>query len=473
MEKKTTAVDNNLIELNEEKEEQKVKPQPTQTPTRELRHVKKVNYSKFFSEDPDNSEDYEPEEKSLKTEITKKRSRPKSVTKSTSNKNTAKKKKEENETNNKMDIEETNQEKNNENTNTNANTKGYDHIINIAATLAKYSNTNNENITNNINNINIPNSDLILIILEICLNSSQFGIEKDNSSRLFWDEVGKIELLKPITSKFKTETLRKYWRVIRQAKKYKKIIAETKKYKNELDNNNLKLLSSIKIICEYVSSQSKKKIEYFLDKHIIKPANKTKKINVNDMSASEQVSDVINTFISCFPKKKEKEIIEVLFQTSFDIENAFLVLKDKENLGFFCFSEKDDEIVKRNYEDNDEKNEEYQELVNVKGLEDVIRRKEFLFNVTIDRNQYNKIEEDNENEKGQNELKVSDNGNKKENNDNNKESNKGVNLDNKDKENEKNEGKEKDKKTPSDGEENNVEDKNKEKENDKDKEKKE
>ena len=78
------------------------------------------------------------------------------------------------------------------------------------------------------------------------------------------------------------------------------------------------------------------------------------------MTASEQISDVINTFMSCFPKKKEKEILEVLLQTSFDIQNAFLVLKDKENLGYFIFSEKDDEIVKRNFEDKDDKNEEYQ-----------------------------------------------------------------------------------------------------------------
>lgn len=44
--------------------------------------------------------------------------------------------------------------------------------------------------------------------------------------------------------------------------------------------------------------------------------------------------------------------------------------------------------MKKNYEDKDDKNEEYQELINVKGLEDVIRRKEFLFNVKIDRSQY-------------------------------------------------------------------------------------
>ena len=58
------------------------------------------------------------------------------------------------------------------------------------------------------------------------------------------------------------------------------------------------------------------------------------------MSPSEQIEDVINTFIKCFPKKKEKEIIDALLQTSFDIENAFLVLKGKENFGFFTFRKK-------------------------------------------------------------------------------------------------------------------------------------
>ena len=428
MEKENPNNQNNTIELKEEEVEKNIKPKVNQTPTRHLRDIKQVNYSKFFSEDPDNSEDYEPEEKSQKIETAKKRSRPKSVTKT--NPNPPKKKKEEEKENpeNKMEVEEENNDKKNKNNN------GYGHIIDIAETLLKYSSTNNDNTANNVNNINIPNSDLILIMLEVCLNSSQFGIDKDNSSRLFWEEVGKIDLLKPITSKFKTETLRKYWRTIREAKKFKKIISETKRFKNELNNNNLKLLSSIKVICDYVSSPSKKKIEYFLNKHILKPGNKTKKPNVNDLTPSEQIAEVINTFTSCFPKRKEKDIIDVLLQTSFDIQNAFLVLKDKENLGFFSFTEKDDEIVKRNYEDNDDKNEEYQELINVKGLEDVIRRKEFLFNVKIDRSQYNKVEEENEN------VQVVDDDNKE-----NKEDNKEENKEKDDKGGEKKEDKETDK----------------------------
>ena len=406
-------MDSNLFELEEENEVKKIDSKPSQIPIRHLRNIKKVNYSKFFSEDPDNSEEYiDPEEHKQKNESVKKRQRPKSVLKSEQNADTNKKKKEEKtpDTEHKMKVEEENEDKNNK------NKYDYSHIINIEETLSKYTNNNTDN--NNTNNIEIPNSDLILIMLEICLNSSKYGLDKDNSSRAFWEDVGKLKQLKPITDKFKTETLRKYWRTFREAKKYKKIISETKRYKDELNNNNLKLLSSIRVICEYVSSPSKKRIEYFLDKHIVKPANKNKKINVNDMPPSEQISEVINTFVACFPRKKEKEIIDVLLQTSFDIQNAFLVLKDKEHLGFFSFSEKDDEIVKKNYEDKDDKNEEYQELVNVKGLEDVIRRKEFLFNVKIDRSQYI------ENEK---ELEVVDMDNKKEEKEENKNEDKNEN----------------------------------------------
>ena len=439
MEQQTPPENNNIIELNEENDDQNKNQKTNQTPTRHLRDIKKVNYSKFFSEDPDNSEDYEPEEKSQKVEISKKRQRPKSVAKTNAN-TTKKKKEDENNPQNIMDVEPENDEKKNK------NTTGYGYIINIDETLTKYSSNNSDNTSNNNpNNINIPNSDLILIMLELCLNSSQFGLEKDNSSRAFWEEVGKIEKLKPITSKFKTETLRKYWRTLREAKKYRKIISETKRYANDLNNNNLKLLSSIRVISEYVSSPSKRKFEYYLSKHIIKPASKPKQINVNDMSPSEQIEEVINTFSKCFPKKKEKEIIDALLQTSFDIENAFLVLKDKENLGFFTFSEKDDEIVTKNFEDNDDKNEEYQELINVKGLEDVIRRKEFLFNVKIDRSQYNKVEETANNE---NNLEGGEGGeNKDENKDKNNEAKKddGNKEENKDKENEIKDDKEKEK----------------------------
>ena len=461
----------NIIELKEQPEE----PQKPAIPPRHLREIKHVNYSKFFSEDPDNSEEYQPEESSQKAEIPKKRPRPKSTTKGEASN---KKKKVENQENepNKMELEEnkategaqTKEAENGDKNNRNNNFFGT--IVDVAEIMRKYaaqenaSNQNNNptpnpqenNLENNnvvkapnVNNLNIPNSELILIMLEVCLNSTQYGIDKDNSSRAFWEEIGKLELLKPITTKFKPETLRKYWRTIREAKKYRKIITETRRYRNELDNPNLKLLSSIKIICEFVTNASHKKIEYFLNKHL--PPVKVKKITVEEMTQEQQISDILTTFKACFPKKKEKEILEVLYMTSFDIENTFLVLKDRENLSFLLFTEKDDEIVTKSWEEKNESSDEYQDVINIKGLEEVLRRKEFLFDVKIDRDEYNKVEEIVEEENN-------------ENNNNEQAENKGENQ-NEDKKDDKDkvnteEGKEKN--------ENDIKDENKDKEKDKD-----
>ena len=114
---------------------------------------------------------------------------------------------------------------------------------------------------------------MILILIEICLNSQQFDINRDNSSRIFWEEVGKKEELKPITEKFKPETLRKYWRTIRTANKYKKIVSSIKEYKDKLNNDNMKLLSSINTICDYALAP-KRGIDYYVNKYISKPASK-------------------------------------------------------------------------------------------------------------------------------------------------------------------------------------------------------
>ena len=421
----------NDIELEEQPEE---KPKPA-IPPRQLREIKHVNYSKYFSEDPDNSEDYQPEESSQKAEIPKKRARPKSVTKGES---ANKKKKVEGQENveKNMELEENKQVegaqiKEAENADKiNRNNNIFGTIVDVAEIMRKYNlennpvnpnqtatpgennletNNNNANIQTpkNVNNINIPNSELILIMLEVCLNSSQYGIDKDNSSRAFWEEIGKLDLLKPITTKFKPETLRKYWRTIREAKKFRKIITETRRYRNELDNPNLKLLSSIKIICEYVTNASHKKIEYFLNKHL--PPVKVKKITAEEMTPEQQISDILSTFKACFPKKKEKEILDILYMTSFDIENTFLVLKDKENLSFLLFTEKDDEIVTKSWEEKNESSDEYQDVINIKGLEEVLRRKEFLFNVKIDRDEYNKVEEIIEEENNNNEPEENQN----------------------------------------------------------------
>ena len=118
------------------------------------------------------------------------------------------------------------------------------------------------------------------------------------------------------------------------------------------------------------------------------------------MTKNQQIDDIVNTLIKYFPDKSGNNIIEILFKNNFDIDNTFLVLKDEENFENLCFSEKDDEIVKKNYTDNDDKDEDYQHLIETKGLEEVLRRKEFLFNIKIDISQYkDKDKNENENKK--------------------------------------------------------------------------
>lgn len=113
------------------------------------------------------------------------------------------------------------------------------------------------------NRYKIVNTDMIKIILEITLNSQKIGITKDNSSRSFWDEVSKLPQFEDIFRLFKGETLRKYWRELRQTKKYKKIIHSLNQYSNLLNAENIKLLSAIKIVCDYVT-YPKKSIEYYI-----------------------------------------------------------------------------------------------------------------------------------------------------------------------------------------------------------------
>ena len=238
-------------------------------------------------------------------------------------------------------------------------------IINIKEFLSKM---------NSDNNISISNSDMILIILEICLNSSQFEINEDNSSRAFWEEIAKKEILFPITNIFKTETLRKYWRILRNVNKPKKIINIVKEYKDKLNNENIKLLSSINIVCDY-ALLPKKGIDYYIHKYCPKIINKNKKmIDIKDMSQDEQIEELIQGFEEAFPFKQKKEIMIKLYQNNFDIKNTYLVLKDEANFGYLSFDQNDDNLVL----DKNIDNNKYREFALRKGHINIIRRKKFL-----------------------------------------------------------------------------------------------
>ena len=227
---------------------------------------------------------------------------------------------------------------------------------------------------NNKENKLISNTDMILFILELCLNSSQFNLKGDNSSRKFWEEVGKLKELSPITKIFKPETLRKYWRLLRNIKKPKKIINILNEHKNLINNENIKLLASINIIYDFILFP-KKGIDFYINKYCGKILDKAKKSRkVKDMSIDEQIDEIISEFEKAFPLMKKGEIVEKLYQNNFDVRNTYLVMKDEKNFGYLSFSESEDEIILT----ENLNNSEYRNLALKKGHINIIKRKKFL-----------------------------------------------------------------------------------------------
>ena len=223
-------------------------------------------------------------------------------------------------------------------------------ILNIPDFISK--------INNNEPNA-ISNSNMILFMLELCINSSQFNLTGDNSSRKFWEEVGKIKDISPITKIFKPETLRKYWRLLRNIKKPKKIINILTENQNLINNENIKLLSCINIIYDYIFFP-KKGIKYYINKYCGKFLDKAKRARKpQDMTSDEQIEEIISEFERAFPKKKKATIVEKLYQNNFDIKNTYLVLKDEKNFGYLSY-------------------DDYRQLALKKGHINIIKRKNFL-----------------------------------------------------------------------------------------------
>ena len=65
----------------------------------------------------------------------------------------------------------------------------------------------------------IRHSEIILAILEICTFNKKYNYDCSNNTKAFWDRVVQEGILKKIFKNFKSETLRKYWKIIRNAGK--------------------------------------------------------------------------------------------------------------------------------------------------------------------------------------------------------------------------------------------------------------
>lgn len=86
----------------------------------------------------------------------------------------------------------------------------------------------------------ITNSDLILCILELCINSVYYGFKYSTKSKVFWENLIKKSEYKNIFVNFKPDTLKKYWITLSEIKDFNKAVDLINKNKELIDKKELK-----------------------------------------------------------------------------------------------------------------------------------------------------------------------------------------------------------------------------------------
>ena len=275
----------------------------------------------------------------------------------------------------------------------------------------------------------IKNSDIILAILEICTFNKKYNYDCSNNTKAFWDRVVQEEILKKIFKNFKSETLRKYWKIIRNAGNTEKFVEAVRKNEKFINNPVFKLLPLINAIAYYIQTEETNFEEFFSvfnsknkknfspkvekeeskekntdnnllgnkrqepDKNNIEEEilnnnggnNNNKKMELkqpilikNDDEEKEiekrmmDFDDIVNRMMK-ISKLSREEVLIALYGTSYNIKNAFLYLKNNEKYDKYFFLGTDDLVIEKM---RDKKY--YKDLVDDKGIELVKEREKFL-----------------------------------------------------------------------------------------------
>ena len=250
----------------------------------------------------------------------------------------------------------------------------------------------------------MTNTDIILSILEICTFNKRYNYDCSNNTKAFWDRVVKEGILKKIFRNFRSETLRKYWKIIRLTGDNSKYLEVVKQNENFINNNGFKLLPIINTISTFITSPPKD--QNFEEYFIANNPKELKEINKKEPTPKKEIKDE-NYSEKKERKKKEKfekefndknnidpkifeleEAIETLMKLTNstrenayralhgctgNIKNAYLYLKDSKKYEKYFFASTDDYIIK-----NLKNKSYYLNLLNKKGEESVKERERFL-----------------------------------------------------------------------------------------------
>jgi len=254
----------------------------------------------------------------------------------------------------------------------------------------------------------LNNSEMLLVIIQICLNPSKYKLSNSTTTKSFWDAVMKKDEFKKLLKIFKSETLRKYWRILREINDMNQLIKIIKDNKEVINNPCFKLLPVINILLNYIKEKKNNEIsleDYFKsinENNVKKIQNNKKQLNKNnnnlignkkqreqtpkkenekkpkiqELIKDEQDSyffEIILTLHNFFPKKKFDDVKNALYKTSGNIQNAYLYLTNEDKYENLAFVGTDDYIIK-NLRDKPY----YKQLIESKGEESVKEREKFL-----------------------------------------------------------------------------------------------
>lgn len=276
----------------------------------------------------------------------------------------------------------------------------------------------------------IRNSDIILAILEICTFNKKYNYDCSNNTKAFWDRVVEEGILKKIFKNFKSETLRKYWKIIRNAGNTEKFVEAVRKNEKFINNPVFKLLPLINALAYYIQTDEKDFEEFFgvfnaknkknFSPKVEKEENNEKKSDNNLLgnkraepdndknyeiivhkeeqngenkkskielkqpilarSDDEQENDkrmldfddIVNRMMK-ISKLSREEVLVALYGTSYNIKNAFLYLKDNAKYDKYFFQATDDLVIEKMMD-----KKYFKDLVDDKGMELIEERKKFL-----------------------------------------------------------------------------------------------
>ena len=247
----------------------------------------------------------------------------------------------------------------------------------------------------------ITNTDIILSILEICTFNKRYNYDCSNNTKAFWDRVVKEGILKKIFKNFKSETLRKYWKIIRQTGNNDKYLEVVKQNEDFINNNGFKLLPIINTISTFITTPPKDQNfeEYFIEQNPkelkemakrepspekdenLEQKQKRKKLEKYQKEFSDknnidpkilELEETIEILMKITNAKREN-VYRALHGCTGNIKNAYLYLKDSKKYEKYFFASTDDYIIK-----NLKNKSYYLNLLNKKGEESVKERERFL-----------------------------------------------------------------------------------------------